>query len=181
MLLDEPGRVGLADAENLVLIGDSAGGNLAACVSLLLRREEHRGASRQILRYPVTGDDHNPATSPFASVREHGTGHRLTAAEMQAYMDVYVPAGIGRAEERTSPLHAADPSGQPSTLVITAEEDLLRDEGEAYTDLLSSAGTAARARQGFIRLQRWARTLREAYAVIEEFFAENDHRAEGRA
>src|SRR5690606_18850509 len=81
-LLEDPGRAGLTDPDRIVLVGDSAGGNLAAAVSLLLRESGHRVPSRQILLYPVTHYDHDPATSPFESVRRLGDRYRLTSTEV---------------------------------------------------------------------------------------------------
>ena len=84
LLLAEPQRVGAASTDRIVLVGDSAGGNLAAVVSQQLRDEARRAANadatvapsptvgRQILLYPVTHWDHDPATSPYESVRTHG-------------------------------------------------------------------------------------------------------------
>ncbi|GAA1484120.1 alpha/beta hydrolase [Brachybacterium fresconis] len=178
LLLDEPGRAGLVDPGRIVLVGDSAGGNLAAAVSLLLRERGHVGVRRQILLYPVTHWDHDPATTPFASVREHGADYRLTSTEVQDYMEMYVPDPEHRKDPRVSPLMAGDLTAQPRTLVITAELDLLRDEGEAYGQALSGAGTAVRihrvpeALHGFITLPRFSRSLRDAYEVIDEFLEE---------
>ncbi|MDN5687664.1 MAG: alpha/beta hydrolase [Brachybacterium sp.] len=178
LLLDEPGRAGLVDPGRIVLVGDSAGGNLAAAVSLLLRERGHVGVRRQILLYPVTHWDHDPATTPFASVREHGADYRLTSTEVQDYMEMYVPDPEHRKDPRVSPLMAGDLTAQPRTLVITAELDLLRDEGEAYGQALSGAGTAVRihrvpeALHGFITLPRFSRFLRDAYEVIDEFLEE---------
>src|SRR5699024_5263207 len=87
LLLDDPQRAELDDADRIVLVGDSAGGNLAAAVSLLLRQRGHRTTTRQVLLYPVTHWDHDPATSPFPSVREHGKGYRLTSTEVQDYLE----------------------------------------------------------------------------------------------
>ena len=64
--------------ENIILIGDSAGGNLAAAVSLLARDRKEFYPSKQILIYPATAADHS-RTSPFESVRENGTGYLLTS------------------------------------------------------------------------------------------------------
>ncbi|WP_422116670.1 alpha/beta hydrolase [Brachybacterium sp. UNK5269] len=177
-LLEDPRRAGLADADRIVLVGDSAGGNLAAAVSLLLRENGHRGADRQILLYPVTYWDHDPATSPFPSVRQHGADYRLTSTEIQDYFEMYVPDPEGRKNRLASPLMADDLSGQPDTLVVTAELDLLRDEGEAYGQALAAAGNRARihrvpgALHGIITLPRFARPLRELYEVINEFLDE---------
>ena len=174
-LLDDPTPAGIEHAENLVLIGDSAGANLAAVVSLRLHQEGHRGVARQILLYPVTYWDHNPATSPFDSVREHGEGLRLTNAEVQAYFDLYVPDPAGRKAWDVVPLVAQDLTNQPHTLVVTAEWDLLRDEGEAYGHALRSAGNKVHihrvdgALHGFIALPRLSRAVRESYEVINAF------------
>ena len=174
-LLEDPRRAGLEDADKIVLMGDSAGGNLAAAVSLLLRESGHRTPSRQILLYPVTHWDHDPETSPFASVRRHGEDYRLTNSEVEDYFDMYVPAPAQRRSRLVSPLMATDLTGQPETLMITAELDLLCDEGEAYAHALEEAGNRVRlhrverALHGFITLPRFARPLREAYEVIDEF------------
>lgn len=178
-LLEDPQRAGLEDADKIVLVGDSAGGNLAAAVSLMLQERGHRGVSRQILLYPVTHWDHDSATSPFASVRNHGQGYRLTNIEVQDYLDLYVPDPQRRRDRLVAPLMAGDLSGQPKTLLVTAELDLLRDEGEAYGQALEEAGNTvwihrvAGALHGFIVLPRFSRTLREAYEVINAFLGDN--------
>ena len=177
-LLEDPARAGLEDAERIVLVGDSAGGNLAAAVSLLLRESGHRVPSRQILLYPVTHHDHDPATSPFESVRRLGDRYRLTSTEVQDYLELYVPDPALRRSRLVAPLLAEDLSGQPDTLVLSAGLDLLCDEGEAYGRALAAAGNRVRihrleeALHGVITLPRFARPLKEAYSVIEEFLEE---------
>ncbi|MDN5586355.1 MAG: alpha/beta hydrolase [Brevibacterium sp.] len=183
LLLDEPHLVGAADADQIILVGDSAGGNLAAVISLLLRERGHRPPNRQILLYPVTHWDHDPKTSPFASVRSHGGDYRLTNAEVEDYFDLYVPDRQQRRNPLVAPLLAADLSGQPATLVITAELDLLCDEGEAYGRALDDAGNAVRihrvpgALHGFISLPRFSQSVQEAYEVINAFL--DDDTGEG--
>lgn len=175
LLLEEPGRAGSESPSQVVLVGDSAGGSLAAVVSLLLHQEGHAMPGRQILLYPVTHWDHDPQTSPYPSVRAHGEGYRLTHTEVQDYMDLYVPDPQKRQDMRVAPLLAEDKSGQPATLLITAELDLLCDEGEAYGHALINAGNSVRmhrvdgAIHGFITLPRFARPLKEAYEVIDAF------------
>lgn len=175
LLLDDPRRAGLDDADKIVMIGESAGGNLAAAVSLLLLERGHRTPGRQILLYPVTHWDHDPATSPFDSVRRHGDHYRLTNQEVQDYLELYAPDPDRRRDRLVSPLEASDLSGQPRTLIITAELDLLCDEGEAYGAALEQAGNdvivhrVRDALHGFISLPRFARPLREAYDVIGAF------------
>ena len=174
-LLEDPHRAGLDDPDRIVLVGDSAGGNLAAAVSLLLHEQGHRTPSRQILLYPVTHWDHDPATSPFDSVRRHGEDYRLTNTEVSDYFEMYVPDPDQRRNRLVSPLAAADLGGQPETLMITAELDLLCDEGEAYAQALAGAGNRVRlhrvehALHGFISLPRFARPLKDAYEVIDDF------------
>lgn len=174
-LMEDPGRARLLDANQIVLVGDSAGGNLAAAVSLLLKERGMPGASRQILLYPVTHFDHDPETSPHASVRKHGEDYRLTNTEVRDYMSLYVPDAEQRKHHLVAPLMAEDMTDQPDTLVITAELDLLRDEGEAYAAALEQAGNNVRvhrvegALHGFIALPRFSRTLREGYEVINSF------------
>ncbi|MDI3331851.1 MAG: alpha/beta hydrolase [Micrococcus sp.] len=183
-LLEDPQRAGVEDAARIVLVGDSAGGNLVAAVSLLLRERGYRGASRQILLYPVTHWDHDPETSPFASVHRHGEGYRLTNTEVQDYFELYVPDPEQRRDRRVAPLMATDLSGQPETLLITAELDLLCDEGEAYGRALEEAGNTvqvhrvAGALHGFIVLPRFSRSLREAYEVINAFLGDDAAGAE---
>lgn len=158
-----------------MLVGDSAGANLAAVVSQLLRDSGEPGAARQILLYPVTHWDHDPNTSPFDSVRSLGSEFRLRSTEVQDYLDLYAPDPADQRSARVAPLLATDFSRQPRTLLITAGLDLLRDEGEAYAAALREAGTSTRlhrvegALHGFITLPRFARPLREAYEVIGEF------------
>ncbi|GAA2178072.1 alpha/beta hydrolase [Leucobacter tardus] len=175
VLLDDPQRAGIARADQIVLVGDSAGGNLAAVVSLQLRAMGHPGATRQVLLYPVTHWDHDPETSPFPSVRAHGEDYRLTNTEVQDYLELYVPDPVERRSPLVAPLMAEDLTGQPDTLMITAEFDLLRDEAEAYASALKAAGNTVRvhrvpgALHGFIALPRFSRALRDAYEVVNDF------------
>ena len=174
-LLEEAGALGLPEGDEILLIGDSSGGNLAAAVSLLLRERGPRMVQRQILLYPVTHWDHDPVTSPFDSVREHGEDYRLTNAEVQDYHQLYLVDQRQRDNPLVAPLAAGDFSDQPDTLVVTAELDLLRDEAEAYGDALAQAGNTvqihrvAGALHGFIALPRLSRSVREAYEVINTF------------
>ncbi|MEE8867341.1 MAG: alpha/beta hydrolase [Acidipropionibacterium acidipropionici] len=178
LVLDEPDIAGVADPSRIVMVGDSAGANLAAVTNLMLREQHSAMPGRQILLYPVTHWDHDPQTSPFASVREHGADYRLTNTEVQDYLELYAPDPAQRRSPRVSPLMATDLSGQPDTLLISAELDLLCDEGEAYGRRLQEAGNRVRihrvpgALHGFITLPRFARPLREAYEQINVFLDE---------
>ncbi|MDD2956882.1 MAG: alpha/beta hydrolase, partial [Oscillospiraceae bacterium] len=120
---------------DITLIGDSAGGNLAAAVSLMAKDRGEFMPCRQILLYPSTYFDHG-ANSPFASIRENGTDYILTSERVQSYMELYVSEKADQCNPYVAPLLSEDLSGQPKTLIITAQFDPLRDEGEAYGEKL---------------------------------------------
>lgn len=138
-------NIGLLGAapEDITLIGDSAGGNLAAVVSLMARDKGEFKPKRQILIYPATYHDHS-IHSPFRSVQENGEDFILTAERIEDYMDLYVPDKAARKTPYVAPLIADDLSAQPKTLIITSEYDPLRDEGEAYGRRLRSFGNEVR-------------------------------------
>lgn len=175
MLIADPALVDAESPEDLILVGDSAGGNLAAAVSYSLREEDSPLPGAQILLYPVTQTNHDPHTSPYPSVAEYGTGLRLTAAEVRAYVEMYQPDPDQRSSPLISSLAAPDLRGLPRTLIVTAEFDLLRDEGEAYGHALRAAQTPTRierideALHGFAALPRFFRSLITSYEHINSF------------
>ena len=122
------------DPARLAVGGDSSGGNLAAAVALQARRAG-LPLTLQALVYPVT--DHRFDT---ASYDEFADGYGLTGEGMRWFWEQYLgPAGNGSAVE-ASPLRAADLRDVAPALVLTAEADVLRDEGEAYAGRLLAAG-----------------------------------------
>ncbi|BAD41110.1 alpha/beta hydrolase [Symbiobacterium thermophilum] len=125
------------DPRRIAVAGDSAGGNLAAVVSLMARDKGYPDLAYQVLIYPVT--DHNFDTPSY---RENGNDYFLTTAMMQWFWDHYIRSEADGRDWRASPLQAADVSGLPPAFVITAEYDPLRDEGEAYARKLIEAGSA---------------------------------------
>ncbi|MEV4891687.1 alpha/beta hydrolase [Nonomuraea sp. NPDC055795] len=127
------------DAARIAVAGDSAGGNLAA-VTCLKARDSGQGPPIrfQLLVYPVTD-----SAMDTPSHDENGEGYFLTNAHMRWYWDNYQPDLARRAEPYCSPIRA-DAHGLPPAMVITAEHDPLRDEGEAYADKLRAAGGEAR-------------------------------------
>ena len=127
------------DPGKVTLIGDSAGGNLAAAVSLKARDEKEFKIPCQILIYPATHYDHSDK-SPFLSVVENGSDYLLTSKRISEYIELYKRDDSDLKNPYFAPLLAKDFSNQPDTLMITAEFDPLRDEGEAYAQKLKSAG-----------------------------------------
>ena len=127
------------DPERLAIGGDSAGANLAAVVT-----QSGRFPFRfQLLVYPVTD-----VRGGTASYEELAEGFGLTREGMQWFLEHYLSGGEGGpSDPRVSPLLAEDSAlaASPPTLVITAELDPLRDEGEAYSDRLHAVGVAAKA------------------------------------
>ena len=125
--------------DDITLIGDSAGGNLAAALSLLARDRGEFLPRRQVLIYPAVNSDYTE-DSPFESVRENGTDYLLTAGKMRDYIELYASCEEDKRNPYFAPILAEDLTNQPDTLVITAEYDPLRDEGEAYGEKLKAAG-----------------------------------------
>jgi len=125
------------DPARLAIGGASAGGNLAAAVTLKARAEQTPPFVYQWLIYPVTD-----ATMSAPSYAENEEGFGLSRAAMQWYWDQYVPDVGRRTEPFASPMAAGDFHGLPPALVLTAEFDPLRDEGEAYARALEGAGVA---------------------------------------
>jgi acetyl esterase len=159
----------------LAVAGDSAGGNLAAVVALGARDRGGPAIAFQLLVYPVLD-----VAGGTASWQEYADGYHLTADGMRWYWDHYLGGADGAAPD-ASPLRAAFVGGLPPALVIGAEYDILRDEGEAYAARLAEAGVDATASRhagvvhGFVRwravtgaaedaLQEAAAALRSALA-----------------
>ena len=125
--------------DHLAVGGDSAGGNLAA-VAALHARDVGIPLRLQLLIYPaVAGAEHE-----FASRTENGTGYMLDNEMVEWFMNAYFPDGIPL-DWRAAPMLAGDHHGLAPALVITAEFDPLRDEGEAYATMLEAAGVPAKA------------------------------------
>ena len=123
------------DGERLAVAGDSAGGNLAAVVSLMARDRGGPRISYQVLIYPavdVEGD--------YPSRTENAEGYFLTARAMRWFYGHYIQDESHAKDTLASPLLADDHSGLPPAIVITAGYDPLRDEGEAYAEKLREAG-----------------------------------------
>ena len=121
----------------LIVAGDSAGGNLAAVVAQRAKQEGSPKLSLQVLVYPATD-----GTMDTPSHRDPANQLMLSHESMAWFWDHYAPDKEQRLAPGSSPLHSDDLSGVAPALVLTAEYDVLRDEGEAYADKLQDAGVA---------------------------------------
>jgi acetyl esterase len=129
-------HAGELGASRVLVAGDSAGGTMAAVVALLLRDKGVAGVAGQILIYPVTAH-YDP---PTASYLEMAEGYGLTRKGMMWFWDHYLKDKSEAADFRAAPLLAASLRGLPRAFVVTAEYDVLRDEGQAYARRLEEAG-----------------------------------------
>ena len=128
-------RLGI-DAKRIAVGGDSAGGNLATVVAMRCRDAGGPKLAAQVLIYPVA----DVSTFETESHRELGEGYFLTRAAMEWFTGHYLASAEHKRHPEASPLLAPNLSGLPPALVITAEFDPLRDEGEAYAKRLQQAG-----------------------------------------
>ena len=153
---------------------DSAGGNLAAAVSLMARDQGEFLPKRQILIYPAVNNDYSE-NSPYLSVRRYGTEYLLTAGKMRDYINFYASAEEDKKSKYLAPLMETDYSNQPDTLILTAECDPLRDEGEEYGRRLKEAGNQVEihriqdALHGFFALGVKYYHVQESFAIINRF------------
>jgi len=176
-MIDHPDWLDLEDTSKITLVGDSAGGNLAAVVSQMFRDQGREIPAKQILLYPSTYWDHSE-DSPFESIRAFGSDYGLTLDNIEDYMTLYEPNVDNRKNPGIAPLLAEDLSDQPDTLIITAEFDPLRDEGEAYGEALERAGNRVKVHRilgvahGFISYPKFASPVVEAYKEINAFIEE---------
>ena len=162
------------DRHRVAVAGDSAGGNLAAVVALQARDLTRPRLGFQLLVYPVTTCD---LELGYDMAYE---GYFLYRDELQWHQDHYLPSPELRHEWRVSPLDAADHSGLPPALVITAECDPLHRQGELYAERLRAAGVAVEQREypgmihGFFGLDmvfdQAADAMRDAGAAIRQAF-----------
>ncbi|MFD4658122.1 alpha/beta hydrolase [Kitasatospora sp. NPDC058444] len=129
-------EIGL-EGDRIAAVGDSAGANLVAALTLLAREHGDVPLVHQVLICPVTDADFDTP-----SYRGFATGYFLHREHMRRFWDDYLPEASRRTEATAAPLRASleQLTGLPPALVVTAEADVLRDEGEAYAARLREAG-----------------------------------------
>jgi acetyl esterase len=124
------------DASRIAVLGESAGGNMAAALTLMAKERHGPTIGAQVLFYPVTGADFGTG-----SYRRYADGPWLTRSTMEWFWDCYLPDEEKRSDITAAPVNASTAAlrNLPPALVITAEHDVLRDEGEAYARKLARA------------------------------------------
>ncbi|MFE7626732.1 alpha/beta hydrolase [Streptomyces sp. NPDC057509] len=165
---------GLAwDGTTLALAGDSSGGTFVAAVAALAHDDGFDRITHQILYYPSLDLDFD--TDRYASLRENAVGYGMETAALKPFNAFYTDSGADPADPRVSPLRRTDLTGLPPALVVTAEHDPLRDEGELYGRRLRSAGVPAvvsryeGAGHGFVQHFSWIPEYHEVFAETREF------------
>jgi acetyl esterase len=165
-----PERLGI-DASRIAVGGDSAGGNLATVVAMRCRDAGGPALAAQVLIYPVA----DVSSFETGSHRELAEGYFLTRAAMDWFTGHYLASADQKRHPEASPLLARNLSGLPPALVITAEFDPLRDEGEAYAERLRQAGVPVTVSRypgmihGFVSMHGVLNGGRQAIKEIAEF------------
>lgn len=169
-IVDHADSLGV-NAERIAVMGDSAGGNLAAVVALLARDAGAPALRAEVLMYPgVEMYDRWPSED------RHAEAPVLTSTSMRAFARLYLGGHYGTEDFRASPIRASSHAGLPPTMIVTAGSDPLLDNGAHYRDVLVAAGVAVRyaeydaAIHGFMSLPGVVPIAKNALDDIVEFF-----------
>jgi acetyl esterase len=158
-----------ADPERIAVIGESAGGNLSAVMTIMAREQGGPAIAHQTLLYPAV--DLTGAIRDTPSYRNH-PGIVLTDADMDTFDRYYLPDGVDRRDWRISPLHAPDLSGLPPAVVVVGGLDPLHDGGVAYARALAAAGVPVtvldypRMPHGFLNFPHFSASARPAMTAV---------------
>jgi acetyl esterase len=161
------------DGTTLAVAGDSSGGTFAAVVAALAHDDGLDAITHQILYYPSLDLDFD--VDRYPSLRENAVGYGLETAGLKPFNAFYLSSGADADDPRVSPIKRADLTGLPPALIITAEYDPLRDEGELYGQRLSEAGVPTRvtryqgAGHGFVQHFSWLPEYHRAFTETNDF------------
>ena len=161
------------DGKDLAVAGDSSGGGFVAAVAAMAKDDGFDGITHQILFYPSLDLDFD--VDRYASLRENAEGYGLETAGLKPFNAFYLESGADPADPLVSPVKREDLSGLPPALVVTAEHDPLRDEGELYGRRLAEAGVDATvsryagANHGFVQHFSWIPEFHRVFRETAEF------------
>lgn len=161
------------DGATLALAGDSSGGTFAAAVAARAHDDGFDRITHQILYYPSLDLDFDE--DRYASLRENAVGYGLETAGLKPFNAFYLDSGADPADPLVSPVKRDDLSGLPPALVVTAEFDPMRDEGELYGRRLREAGVAATvsryegAGHGFVQHFSWLPEYHRVFTETRDF------------
>ncbi|MEX3510542.1 alpha/beta hydrolase [Kocuria sp. WRN011] len=161
------------DGRTLAIAGDSSGGNFVAAVVAKARDDGFDRITHQILYYPSLDLDFD--VDRYPSLRENAEGYGLETGILEPFNAFYFESGADRSDPLVSPIKREDLSGLPTALIVTAEHDPLRDEGELYGKRLQEAGVNATvsrydgANHGFVQHFSWIPEFQRVFTETAEF------------
>ena len=161
----------------IIIMGDSAGANIASVISIIASEKKAFKVNKQILLYPITYPVHDE-TAIFDSIKQNGTDYILTNKRINSYLDLYVNDKKYLSSKYVFPLLAEELNNQPDTLIITANLDPLRDEGEAYGKKLLKFNNKVKMYRidsihGFFASPINKNEINECYNYINEFLGDD--------
>ncbi|WP_092805031.1 alpha/beta hydrolase [Rhodococcus globerulus] len=161
------------DGKTLALAGDSSGGTFVAAVAALAHDEGFDRITHQVLLYPSLDLDFD--VDRYESLRENAEGYGVETAGLKGFNSFYFESGADAANPLVSPIKRKDLSGLPPALIVTAEYDPMRDEGELYGQRLKEAGVEvtvsryAGANHGFAQNFSWIPEYHKVFGETAAF------------
>jgi len=161
------------NGDTLALAGDSSGGTFVAAVAAAAHDQGFDRITHQILYYPSLDLDFD--VDRYPSLRENAEGYGVETAGLPAFNSFYFDSGADPADPRVSPIKRADLTGLPAALIVTAEYDPMRDEGELYGARLADAGVPvtvrryAGANHGFVQNFAWIPEFAKVFDETADF------------
>jgi acetyl esterase len=161
------------DGKRLAVAGDSSGATFATVVAARALDEGFDAITQQVLLYPSVDLDFD--VQRYGSLTENATGKGLETIALKPHNSFYIASGASAADPEVSPMKRVNLTGLSEALVITAEYDPLRDEGEAYAARLAEAGVSTQlhryegATHGFVQYFGWLPEYTPVFAEIANF------------